>query len=80
MDGVVAAEDSGYGFGIGLVLLLEDAGGEGFGGVFVEDGDGLLQDDDAVVYSLVDEVDRAACDFGSVVEGLVLGVEAGKRR
>ena len=60
------------------MLLLEDAGGEGFGGVGVEDGDGVLQDDDAVVYGLVDEVDGAAGDFRSVVEGLVLGVEAGE--
>ena len=60
------------------MLLLEDAGGEGFWRVGVEDGDGLLEDDDAVVYGLVDEVDGAAGDPGSVVEGLVLGVEAGE--
>ncbi len=78
LDGVLAAEDAGYGFGVGQVLLLEDAGGEGFGGVFVEDGDGLLQDDDAVVDGFVDEVDGAAGYLGSVVEGLVLGVEAGE--
>ena len=61
------------------MLLLEDARGEGFGGVVVEDGDGVLQDDDAVVYGLVDKVDGAAGDLGSVVEGLMLRVEAGER-
>ena len=78
LDGVVAAQDAGDGLGVGLMLLLEDAGGEGFGDVFVENGDGFLQDDDAVVYGLVDEVDGAAGDFGSVVEGLMLGVETGE--
>ena len=62
------------------MFLFEDASGEGFGGVGVEDGDGFLEDDDAVVYGLVDEVDGATGDLGSVVEGLVLGVEAGKGR
>ena len=31
-----------------------------------------------MVYGLVDEVDSAAGDFGSVIEGLMLGVEAGE--
>jgi hypothetical protein len=59
------------------VLLLEDAGREGVCVVAFEDGDGFLQDDDAVVELLVDEVDGAAGDLDAVVEGLVLRVEAG---
>ena len=78
LDGVVSAEDAGYGFGVRLVFLFEDAGGEGVGGVVGFDGDGALQDDDAVVDGLVDEVDGTACDFGSVVERLGLRFEAGE--
>ncbi len=78
LDGVVAAEDAGDGFGVGAVLFEEDAGGEGFGGVVVEDLDGALEDDDAVVDALVDEVDGAAGDFGAEFEGLGLGVETGE--
>ena len=78
LRGVVTAEDAGYGFGICLMLLLEDADGQGGGGVGVVDGYGSLEDDDTVVNGFVDEVDGAAGDFGSVVEGLLLGVEAGE--
>ena len=78
-DLVGAGEDARDGFGVGEVLLGEDAGGERLGGVGVEDGDGSLQDDDAVVYVLVDEVDGAAGDPGAEFESLTLGVEAGKR-
>ena len=75
---VVATGDVGDGFGVGDVLFLEDARGEGIGVVGVEDGDGALEDDGTVVEVLVDEVDGAAGDFDAVVEGLVLGVEAGE--
>lgn len=60
------------------MFLGEDAGGEGGFIVGVEDGDGALEDDDPVVEFFVDEVDGAAGDFRSIVEGLALGVEAGK--
>lgn len=66
------------GFGVGLVLFGEDAGGEGGGGVLVEDGDCALEDDDAIVYLFVDEVNGAAGDFCAEVEGLGLGFEAGE--
>jgi hypothetical protein len=38
-----------------------------------------LQNDHAVVHGLIDEMDAAARDFGAIVEGLLLRVEAGKR-
>ena len=60
------------------MLLLEDAGRQGLVGIVVVYRDGLLQDDDAVVDGFVDEVDGAAGDLGPIVEGLVLGVEAGE--
>ena len=78
MNGVLAAQDAGDGFGVGEVFLGEDALGEGLAGVVVLDGDSLLEDDDAVVYGFVDEVDGAAGDLRSVVQGLVLGVESGE--
>ena len=43
-----------------------------------QDWNGLLQDDDSVVELLVDEVDGASGYLYSVVEGLLLGVEAGE--
>lgn len=80
MDFVVAGDDFGDGFGVGDVFLLEDAMGEGGLIVGVEDRDGALGDDDAVVELLVDEVDGAAGDLDAVVEGLLLGIEAGEGR
>ena len=77
-DAVCAGEDAGDGFGVSEVLFQEDSGGQGVAVVLVEDGDGALEDDDAVVEMLIDEVDGAAGDFRAVVEGLLLGVEAGK--
>jgi len=58
------------------VLFSEDARGEGLFRVVLPDGDRALFDDGAGVEALVDQMDRAAGDFGTVVEGLPLGVEA----
>ena len=77
-DFVGAGENARDGFGVSLMLFDEDAGGEGFGGVGVEDGDASLQDDDAVVYGFIDEVDGAAGDLCAEVEGLGLGFKAGE--
>ena len=75
-DFVVAAGEAGDGFGVGDVLFDEDALGEGVGVVRIEDGDRALEDDGAMIEVLVDEVDGAAGDFDSVIERLLLGVEA----
>jgi len=75
---VIASEDPGDGFGVGDVLFGEDAAAEGVGVVGVKDGDGALEDDGSVVELVVDEMDRAAGHFDSVVEGLLLGFEAGE--
>ena len=77
-DAIRAGEDAANGLGVGEVFFGEDAGGEGFRGVVVEDGDGALEDDDAVVDALVDEVDGAAGDFCAELKGLGLGVQTGK--
>ena len=53
----------GDGFGEGLALGLEDAGGEGLGRVVVEHRHGLLEDDRAGVVGGVGEVDGAAADL-----------------
>ena len=79
-DVVFAGEDAGDGFAISDVLLLKDAGGESVGVVSGKDGDGFLEEDDAVVELLVDEVDGASNDVDAVVEGLLLGVEAREGR
>lgn len=78
LDDVATAEDAGDGLGVGEVLLFEDASGEVVVSVVVMDADGALQDDDAMVDSFVDEVNGAAGDVGTVVEGLLLGAEAGE--
>ena len=39
------------------------------------DGDGALEDDDAVVQVLVDKMHGAAGYFDAVIEGLLLGFE-----
>ena len=62
------------------MLFGEDALGEGGFGVGGEDVYGALEDEDAAVYAFIDEVNAAAGDGGTVVEGLALGVEAGERR
>src|SRR5271165_3142753 len=78
LDAVGAGEDQADGFAVDAVFFFQDAGGEGFDGVFVEYGDGGLGDYWAGVEGFVDEVDGAAGDLYSVAEGLLLGVEAGE--
>lgn len=65
---------------IGDVLLLEDARREGVRSVAVEHRHGALHDDGAAVQALVHQVDGAAADLHPVLEGLRLGVDAGKGR
>lgn len=77
-DFAFAASHEADGFGVGEVLLSEDAVAKGLGGVGVEDGDGALDDNGAVIELFVDEVDGAAGDFDAVGEGLLLGFEAGE--
>ena len=62
------------------MFLGEDAFGERVRVVVGEDGDGALENDDAVIEMFVDEVDGAAGPLDAVVESLLLRVEAGKRR
>jgi hypothetical protein len=60
------------------VLFGQDALGERVGVVGLEDGNGALQDDDAVIQVLVDKMDGAAGDFCAVVEGLRWASRPGK--
>ena len=78
LDLVFAGCYTGDCFGVGDVFFDQDSLGEGLGVVGVEDRDGALEDDGAVIELVVDEVDGAAGDFDAVVEGLLLGVEAGE--
>ena len=50
----------GDGLGVGVAFEIEDAGGEGVGGIVGEDGAGLLQEWWAGVVGVVGEVDGAA--------------------
>jgi len=77
-DFVVPFQDDFYGLGVDAMLLIQDAGGKGVLVVVIEDGYCGLQDDGAGVEIFVDEVDSAAGEFYAVVEGLLLGFEAGE--
>jgi len=80
LDFVPTAGDAGDGLGVGDVLFDEDAIGKGRGVVGFENEDAALQNDCALVEMVIDKVDRATDDFDAVVEGLLLGVEAGEGR
>jgi hypothetical protein len=80
LDAVSTAEDAGDGLGVGEVLLLEDASLEGSDGIAFFDGDGTLENDDAVIDGFVNKVDGAASDFDSELQCLFLRVEAGEGR
>ena len=76
---VLPASYAGDGFAVGDVLFSKDSVGEGVCVVGVENWNGTLLNDGAVVEVLVDKVDGAAGYFDSIVEGLLLGVESRKR-
>jgi hypothetical protein len=63
-----------------LVLLFEDARGEGFDSVVFHYGDGALRDDWATIERLVNKVDRATTHLHTVRERLSLRIESGKSR
>lgn len=75
-DYVVATRYAGNGVGVGDVFFDEDALGEGVCVVGLENRNCTLENDGAVVEVFIDEVHSAASDFHSVIEGLLLGVEA----
>jgi len=77
-DFVVPFQDDFYGLGVDAMFLFQDALGKGVLIVGIENGDGGLQDDGAGVEIFVDEMDGAAGEFDAVVEGLLLGFEAGE--
>src|ERR1700733_1618954 len=62
------------------MFFRENARAESLCIVCLVNGHRALQDDDAMVELLVDEVYGAAGDFDSVLEGLMLRVEAGECR
>ncbi len=60
------------------MLLHQNAFGEGVLIVGGENGNGLLQDNGAVIEVLVHKVNGAAAELDAVIEGLLLRFEAGK--
>jgi hypothetical protein len=79
-DFVLSTGHAGDGFAVGDMLLDQDARGEGVGVVSFEDRDGALQDNDAMVQVLIDEMNGATGYLNAVFEGLALRFEAGKGR
>ena len=61
------------------MLFGENARGERVGGIVVEHGYGLLQNDGAAVEIFIDEMHGTAGLFNAMGPGLLLGVETGKR-
>jgi len=68
--GVGRCEELGEGLGVERVFGLLDAGVERFGGVVWETWDGGLAEDGAGIDPCIDEVDGAAGDGISRIEGL----------
>ena len=59
-DLVLAAGHAGDGLGVGDVLLGQDASAEGCARRRIQDRNGALQHDDAVIQMFIHKVDRAA--------------------
>jgi len=53
---------------------------QGFRGVGVKHGNGLLCDDWARIHTCVDQVHCAAGDFDAIIQGLLPGFQTGKAR
>ncbi len=79
-DTIAPGDDPRDGLRIGKVLLLQDARGERVRVIVIQHGHGALEDDDAVIEVLIDEMDGAAGDGAAVLEGLHLRVKTGKCR
>ncbi len=67
------------GLWIGQVLLFQDPSGQRLGRIVVEHGDTALNHDRPAVEPGVDEVDGATRDTGTVLDHLLVHVQAGER-
>lgn len=74
IDGETSVSIESDGFGIGGAFLLKDACRDIVRGVGVEDGDGALEDNGAVVVLVVGEVDGAAADFDAASNDGIVNV------
>src|SRR5687767_5907657 len=79
LDAKVSPHDDPERLDVGLVLLLEDAGGESLRRVVRFDTDGPLHEDRAPVEGLIDQVDGAPGDLHAVRDRLRLRVDARER-
>ena len=61
------------------MLFGENSGGESFRRVVVQDRNNRLLDNRAGIQTVIDEVDRATGDFGTMFESLMLGIQTWKR-
>ncbi len=77
-DFVVSFDHDANCFGVGLVLLLQDARRQRVFVVIRQHRDSALHDDRTVVEVLVDKMDAAAADLHAVVKGLLLSFKARK--
>src|SRR5438445_10242790 len=75
-----AAQNEIDGLGISDVFLLEDAPRERVLVIGIEHWHSLLNDDGSMIEVLIHKMHGAAADFGAVIQGLPLRVQAGKGR
>lgn len=72
----MAREEIVDGFGVGDMLLFENAGGEGFGGVTGEDRASSLVEDGSFVVPFADEMDGTPACLGSCGEDSAVHMDA----
>jgi hypothetical protein len=75
-DAIIAGKDPGDAFRVNFVLLGKNPSRERFDSVAVEHGDSRLLPDWTAVQIFVDKVDRAAGDFHTMDQRLILCIEA----
>src|SRR5215469_4519496 len=77
---ILSAEHTSNAFGVRNMLLLQNPSRENLRRIVIENRYRPLQNDDAMVHSLVDKVHGAAGDLHAVIKRLVLSIKPRKGR
>jgi hypothetical protein len=79
-DFASAAKDQVNGFRVKPVFLLENSGRQFFDRITLQNRDDGLKDDGTAIQRLIHKVHRAAAEFHSMFESLILDIQSRKRR
>src|SRR5256885_2111130 len=79
-DLITAARNERNGFCVSLVFFNENARGERVGRIVIKHRNDSLRDDRPAIQCLVNEMNCAAGELDSMLDGLTLRVESGKCR